>query len=74
MEWPMLAKGGCVGSGLEDALTWQEEEGWGVRAPFLGLSPPGHLACQRERLPLGPRDCPPPPILCTGFIFNTVFG
>lgn len=29
----------------------------GLRAPFLGLSPPGHLACRRERLPLGHRDC-----------------
>ena len=45
----------------------------GLRDPFLGLAPPGHLACQRERLPLGHRDCPAPPILCPGFIFNTVF-
>ena len=71
-----MAKGGCVGSGLEDALMWKKlggGKGGKLRATFLGLAPPRHLAHQRERLPLSHRDCPPPPNLCPGFIFNTVF-
>ena len=44
-------------------------KGWrGLRAPFLGLAPACHVACLRERLPLGHRDCPAPPVVCPGIM------
>lgn len=61
------AQHGCVGRGL----VWPERgphvEGGrrsgGLRAPYLGVALPCRFACQRDRLSLGHRVCPPPPLL-----------
>lgn len=66
-----MARRGCVGrgvGGLKDALTsrGRRRRVGGQRAPLLGMALPGHVACQRDRLPLGHRACPPAPLLCPG--------
>ena len=58
MEWPMLAKGGCVGSGLEDALTWQEEEGGGAEGPFSGAVSPGPFGLPERKAAPRPQGLP----------------